>query len=66
MSKLNIFTLVHLTTVVDVARTGVQVSQDPPVRKAARQFRDDVAQATRSGGELVIEARGSYNRHSKA
>lgn len=70
MSKLNISTLVNLTSAVDagarVVRTGVRVSQDPPVQKAARQFRDDVAQAARSGGELVGEVRESYLRHSKA
>lgn len=67
MSKLNVSNLVELTSVVDTGvravRTGVRVSQDPPVKKAAHQFLDDAAQATRSGGELVNEVRASYLRH---
>lgn len=70
MSTLNIANLVRLTSVVDTGArlidTSIRVSQDPPVRKAATQFRDDVVQSARSGANLVSEARESWHRHTEA
>lgn len=63
MARIPITTLVALATLVD---TGSHVFQDPPVRKSAVQFRDDVVQAGKSGGNLVREVRSSWVRHGGA
>ncbi|MGW2893175.1 hypothetical protein ACWDAO_00705 [Streptomyces sp. NPDC001212] len=44
--------------------TADAVRRDPAVVKAAKQFAQDGAQALRSGGVLVSEARASWRRHS--
>jgi hypothetical protein len=44
--------------------TANDVRRDPPVVKAAKQFKDDSAQTVRSGGALVKEAHASWRRHS--
>jgi hypothetical protein len=53
--------LMEVTRNIQIAN---EVRQDPPVIKAAEQFVDDVATATRSGGALVREVTESWRRHS--
>ena len=49
--------------VVHYIETADAVRRDPPVVKAADQFRRDVAQASRSGRVLAIEVKESWRRH---
>lgn len=61
MSRLN---LAHLAVTFTLIHTVNEVFRDPAVVKAAKQFREDGAQAFRSGGALVREAQSSWRRHS--
>lgn len=66
MAALNLSHLTTLAVIVDLADTGAKVAQDPPVRKAADQFRVDAIQAAKSGKELVTEVHDSWKRHRSA
>ncbi|MEV8030819.1 hypothetical protein [Streptomyces sp. NPDC086182] len=45
-------------------QTADKVRRDPAVVKAAKQLKEDSAQAFRSGGSLVREVQSSWRRHS--
>ncbi|MFJ8746024.1 hypothetical protein ACIRL2_42545 [Embleya sp. NPDC127516] len=62
MSDLNLEQLA-LTAAQNI-QTADEVRRDAAVIKAAKQFAEDSAQAFRSGGALVREARSSWRRHS--
>ena len=62
MARINIARLTVLAA--QNLDTAIAVRQDPAVVKAAKQFKDDSAQALRSGGALAKEARSSWRRHS--
>ena len=62
MSRLDLATLA-LAAAQNI-QTADDVSRDPAVIKAARQFAADSTRVTRSGGALIRETRSSWNRHS--
>ncbi len=63
MSRLDLATLA-LTATQNI-QTADEVSRDPAVIKAARQFAEDSTRVTRSGRALILETRSSWNRHSR-
>lgn len=70
MPPLNIDRLIQISTVIetgrDLAVTSVRVAQDPPVRKAADQFRVDAIETVKSGKVLATEVHASWQRHRSA
>jgi hypothetical protein len=62
MSRLDLANLA-LTAAQNI-QTADEVSRDPAVIKAARQFAEDSTRAARSGGALIRETQSSWHRHS--
>ncbi len=62
MSRLDLASLARTAT--QNIQTADEVSRDPAVITAAKQFAEDGTRAVRSGGALIRETRSSWHRHS--